>query len=190
MFDKTIFESLYTPRFTLYKLTPDNYQEFLKNATDKQLVEFLGIEPEEILAERKKAEHGFRTYNKSYLMFIITDTQSNRAIGHCGYHTWYLEHDRAEIGYALYNNSYKAKGVMSEVLTRVLDYGFEKMNLQRVEAFIGPNNEASLRLIEKFGFVQEGQLRNHFFKNGKWEDSIVYSKLKTEYKPLSESETL
>lgn len=58
-------------------------------------------------------------------------------IGWCGYHTWYIDHRRAEIGYAIRSDEYKAQGIMTEVMNAVLRYGFEVMNLHRIEAFIG-----------------------------------------------------
>ena len=70
---------------------------------------------------------------------------------------------------------------MSEAILRIIDYGFSQMNLHRIEAFIGPANIASQKLVEKLGFQKEGVLREHYRKQGVIEDSIVYSLLKKEY---------
>jgi RimJ/RimL family protein N-acetyltransferase len=55
------------------------------------------------------------------------------------------------------------------------------MKLHRVEAFIGPNNQPSLKLVENAGFKKEGNLREHYLKDGEWQDSGVFSLLKREY---------
>ena len=55
------------------------------------------------------------------------------------------------------------------------------MGLNRVEALIGPNNIASLKLIAKMDFTKEGVLRSHYFVNDRLEDSIIYALLKKEY---------
>ncbi|WP_121966141.1 GNAT family N-acetyltransferase [Myroides sp. N17-2] len=178
-----IFDSVDTTRFKLRILEAEPYQEFLKLATDEEMLYYIGIPSEEVAEEKTKKLYGFRTYNKSYLMFLIMDTTSDKVIGHCGFHTWYLEHNRAEIGYALYSEEWKEKGVMSEVLNTVLDYGFNTMGLTRVEAFVSPDNIASLKTAEKLGFVKEGQLRGHYVNNGMVEDSVVFGLLASEFNP-------
>lgn len=176
------FDYIETTRFKLRILEAESYQEFLKFATDEELLYYIGIPKEKAVDERIKGKYGFRTYNKSYHMFVIIDRELDQVIGHCGYHTWYLEHNRAEIGYALYRDSWKGKGVMTEVLQSVLDYGFNIMGLNRVEAFIGPNNIASFKTVEKMNFIREGQLRNHYINNEVVEDSVVFGLLSSEYK--------
>lgn len=179
-----IFDSVDTTRFRLRVLEAEPYQEFLKLATDEEMLYYIGIPSAEVAEEKAKAKYGLRTYNKSYLMFLIVDISSDKVIGHCGFHTWYLDHARAEIGYALYADEWKGRGVMSEVLNTVLDYGFNTMGLTRVEAFVGPDNIASLKTAEKMGFVKEGQLRDHYIHNGAVEDSVVFGLLASEFNPL------
>jgi len=73
---------------------------------------------------------------------------------------------------------------MSEAVSTILDYGFEQMNLHRVEALIGKDNMASLSLVKKFGFTQEGILREHYFTNNTMEDSVIFGLLRHEYRLL------
>ena len=56
------------------------------------------------------------------------------------------------------------------------------MNLNRMEALVGPNNIASIKVIEKNGFVKEGIMRGHYKVGDGYEDSLIYSVLKSEYK--------
>lgn len=176
------FFTIETERLLLRKIVPETYQYVFDHFSDQELLEFLGIDSLDKLEEEKtKFEKGITTYNKSQLMFQLLDKKSCRVIGGCGYHTWYLDHARAEIGYGLTDDSFKKSGLMSEALKPILDYGFKDMALHRIEAFIGPNNSASIALVEKFGFVKEGHLRQHYNKNGQMEDSLVYSLLREEY---------
>lgn len=174
------FEILETKRLYLRKLTPEVYDEILLKCSDSEFSQYLGLSIENIEAEKEKIRKGFTTYNKSLLIFQLISKETDQIIGWCGFHTWYKDHRRAEIGYALNSDSIKAKGLMSEAIKPILDYGFKEMNLNRIEAFIGPDNTASLKLIQKFNFEKEGQLKNHYFKNGKFEDSIVYALLQTD----------
>jgi len=92
-----------------------------------------------------------------------------------------MEHKRAEIGYVMEEESFKKQGLMSEAVSVIIDYGFNKMNLNRIEALVGIDNVASLRLMEKYNFIKEGILRQHLHISDKYEDSVLYSKLYNEY---------
>lgn len=176
------FEILTTERLLLRKLSPETFEHVYNNYSDEQLINLLGLGTEELLvSEKNKFEKGLTTHNKSFLYFQLLDKSTKKIIGWCGFHTWYLDHFRAEIGYGLFDENLKNKGIMSEAMKVVLDYGFYQMQLNRIEAYIGTNNIPSLLLVEKFGFTKEGILRSHYLKNNVMEDSVVYSLLKTEY---------
>ncbi|WP_447637770.1 GNAT family N-acetyltransferase [Flavobacterium microcysteis] len=176
------FFTIETERLFLRKIVPETYHYVFEHFSEKELQEFLGISsPEKLQVEKEKFKNGITTHNKSMVLFQLLDKKSNKVIGGCGYHTWYLDHDRAEIGYALTDDNFKGMGLMSEALQHVLAYGFDAMQLHRVEAFISPNNKASIQLVNKFGFIKEGHLRQHYQKDGQFEDSVVYSLLKEEH---------
>lgn len=176
------FELLETERVQLRKMGIEEYQYIFNQCSDAAIKELLNYQSDdELEIEKEKTKKGRWTHNKTFLYFQLIDKLSGNIIGWCGYHTWYVEHSRAEIGYALTNDDYKNKGLMSEALSPIIAYGFEQMNLHRIEAFVGPSNTASQKLVQKMGFQKEGLLREHYFKKGVAEDSIVYSLLKTEY---------
>jgi len=79
---------------------------------------------------------------------------------------------------------YKRKGLMSEAVKTIIEYGFKELKLNRLEALVGKNNTASLRIIEKNNFVKEGVLKQHYYLNNGFEDSIVFSLLAEDYNGL------
>ncbi len=177
------FETIATARLVLRKIDPAVLDFIFSNYNDEQLKLFLGHPTNESLnKERDRFRKGMHTFNKSFLYFQLMEANTGEVIGWCGYHTWYLDHSRAEIGYGMNDEEYRAKGYMSEALAAIIDYGFKKMKLNRLEAFIGPANIPSLKLVKKFDFTQEGHLRQHYCKDNKLEDSLVFSLLKEEYK--------
>jgi [ribosomal protein S5]-alanine N-acetyltransferase len=179
---------LHTERMLLRALTPDTYERLFTTHTNEEIKSFLGFESDgELMEQRIKYDGGMATHNKSFVFFQLIDKVTGKIIGGSGYHTWYLQHARAEIGYSLYHEADKGKGLMTEALKSIIQYGFTEMKLNRIEAFIGPANEASIRLIHSLGFTKEGQLRQHYYKNGKAEDSIVYSLLNSDLKTPSYS---
>ena len=176
------FETINTEHLILRKLTPELYRQLFTTCTDAESIRFLGLADAEALhKEKEKYAQGLSTYNRSFVNFQILDKTGETLLGACGFHTWYTEHARAEIGYAMNSEEQKGKGIMSEAMKAVLHYGFTNMQLNRVEAMIGPTNIPSLKLVAKFGFTEEGRLRGHYCKRGMIEDSVVFGLLKAEY---------
>jgi [ribosomal protein S5]-alanine N-acetyltransferase len=181
------FEILETARLKLRKLTPEVFDYIFTNYINEELKSFLGLNADqELEKERDKHQKGLATYNRSFLYFQLIDKNTDTIIGGCGYHTWYLDHARAEIGYGLFQEHYKGKGLMSEALLPIIDYGFNTMHLNRIEALIGPENTPSLQLVKRLHFTQEGYLRQHYIiHNGQIVDSILFSLLRSEYQSRS-----
>jgi len=176
------FTTLHTQRLTLRALTPEVYDYIHTNLGNTELMEFLGLESAEDLAlEKEKYSNGYATHNRTFIYFQIIEKASGDIIGNCGFHTWYPKHNRAEIGYDLKHEQHKRKGLMTEAVRAVLDYGFIDMQLHRVEALVADYNEASVRLLKSFGFTFEGTLREHYNVAGTIEDSDMYSLLKHEF---------
>lgn len=170
-----------TERLLLRMLTPEVYRGLFDNCTEKEIREFLDVNEEQLQEEMLRQALGRTTWRTSFVNFQLIEKASQKIIGACGFHTWYLQHARAEIGYALNDDTYKNKGFMKEAIKAVLDHGFGEMKLSRVEAFIGPANEASIRLVTAMGFTKEGLLRAHYCKNGEMQDSAVYGLLRQQY---------
>ena len=177
------FEDIITNRLKLRKFDPEVFTYIYEELSEEDQMKHLGfIKKEELINDRKKYDGGLWTHNKKFLYFQLLDLKTEQIIGWCGYHTWYTDHDRAEIGYGLYADEYKRQGLMTEALKPILDYGFNQMNLHRIEAFAAPANTGSIRLLTNFGFLKEGLLREHYRNEVHPEDSAVYGLLKREYK--------
>ena len=167
-----------TERLLLRRLTPDDYIYVFEHYSDTEIKDFFGLtSDEEFIKELNKFENGYTTHNRSLEMFQLIDKENNKIIGTCGYHNWYKEHNRAELSFSITNEVYKGLDVMSEAMKVVLEHGFVKMKLHRIEALVGTQNVASIKLLEKFGFTKEGVLKEHFLINDVYEDSIVYGRV-------------
>ena len=175
------FNTLTTERLLLRELTPEVYDHVFNSYTDQELRSFFALVDDEQLNQKKLTwKNGLTMFNKSFVYFQLLRKDTACNIGWCGFHTWHFPHKRAEIGYVLTDEEERDKGYMKEALAEIIRYGFNKMNLHRIEALIEPSNIPSLKLAVRFGFVKEGHLREHYFKDGKMEDSVLYALLKTE----------
>jgi ribosomal-protein-alanine N-acetyltransferase len=180
------FETLATERLLLRKLTPEGIRYIFANYPEEEIKRQLGLlTDEDFIRDKKKNEGGYTTYDRTIVHFKLILKDTNEVIGGGGFHNWYAVHNRAELGYVLNKDEHKRKGYMSEAVSTMLEYGFKEMNLNRVEACIGPENEASLAVVKKFGFTQEGYLRKHYVVGGETHDSLIFSLLKEEYEGMN-----
>jgi ribosomal-protein-alanine N-acetyltransferase len=85
-----------------------------------------------------------------------------------------------ETGYDL-NRAYWGRGVMREAMSAVLSYGFTTLELHRIEAIIDIQNVRSKTLLEKLGFTYEGNLRQRYYMDGRFEDEHYFGLLKHEW---------
>ncbi|MCB1473726.1 MAG: GNAT family N-acetyltransferase [Rhodobiaceae bacterium] len=74
-------------------------------------------------------------------------------------------------------------GHMTRAVEAVLDFAFARLRLHRVEAACLPANRASIRLLEKSGFTQEGYARRYLCINGIWQDHLLYAMLHDDPRP-------
>jgi ribosomal-protein-alanine N-acetyltransferase len=176
------FEVIETERMFLKVLTNEVLRTLFENYSQAEIKTILGLTTdEEFIAEKTKIEGGYTTYDRAIFGFLLVLKENNETIGRAGYHNWYSRHKRAELGYGLSKEEHKRKGYMNEAITRIISYGFEILKLNRIEAFVGPENTASLSIVKRHGFTQEGYLKQHFVNEGKTYDSVSFALLKEEY---------
>ena len=116
----------------------------------------------------------------SFYDWAVIDKESGRMIGTCGFTRFDFRHDSAEIGYVL-NPDFWGRGLMPEAAAAVMNFGFEKLLLNRIEAKHLTGNEASRRVMEKLGMTYEGVSRGAMLIKGKYRDVHTCAILKSEY---------
>jgi len=77
------------------------------------------------------------------------------------------------------------KGYMTSAVRAVAPFAFGALNLHRLEAACIPTNAASMRLLEKCGFVREGLARQYLCINGQWQDHVLYARLRDDPVPAA-----
>jgi ribosomal-protein-alanine N-acetyltransferase len=110
----------------------------------------------------------------------ITFKGEEQLVGCCGY-SWHLGPPFGVLGYDLARRYWK-QGIMTEAVQALLRFGFEVRNLHRVEARVRLGNEASMRLLQRLGFREEGWLRECLFLNNHFFDVKIFSLLQSEYR--------
>lgn len=86
---------------------------------------------------------------------------------------------RTNIGYWL-ARPYWNRGIMTEAVGRFVDYAFAELEVVRLTAEVFAGNEASVRVLEKVGFTQEGRLRHRRKKDGNLADVLYFGLLRAD----------
>jgi [ribosomal protein S5]-alanine N-acetyltransferase len=173
------FPTLETSRLVLREITLDDAEDMFRNYSDPQVMRYWGQAPLQSLDEMHHKIAGIAAAftAREGIRWGIALKGSDRLIGSCGHWRLLKEHLRSEIGYEL-SIEHWGKGLMPEAIGAIVRFGFERMGLHTIEAQIDPKNQASRRVLEKLGFIQEGYFRENYFFNGEFTDTAVLSLLK------------
>ncbi|THA25934.1 N-acetyltransferase [Streptomyces sp. RKND-216] len=116
---------------------------------------------------------------------VAVDRVSDGAfIGWCGLSDWNPDFRSASLGY-LFDAAAWGHGYATETAQAVLQWAFDALDLNRVQAEADTRNVASARVLEKLGFVREGTLREDCVVNGEVSDSWVFGLLRREWHPTA-----
>jgi ribosomal-protein-alanine N-acetyltransferase len=111
------------------------------------------------------------------LRWTIREREGGALAGTCGFNALTVERGRrGEIAYDL-SARWQGRGVMSQILPRLIEFGLGRLALHRLEALVTPGNAPSSRLLERHGFAREGVLKGYGFWKGRYWDQIVYARL-------------
>ncbi|MCA9813394.1 MAG: GNAT family N-acetyltransferase [Nitrosarchaeum sp.] len=114
------------------------------------------------------------------IMFGILD-KKKKLIGVTGltYIDW--KNRNSEISIYISHEGWQERREAVEVLNHVMEYGFGELNMNRLWVEIYGNMKENIKLFEKMKFYKEGILRQKVWRNKKWWDSFIYSKLAREH---------
>jgi RimJ/RimL family protein N-acetyltransferase len=84
---------------------------------------------------------------------------------------------RAELGYVL-AKKYWGQGIATKAISLMLEIGFRDLGVQRIEAFVDPDNIGSVRVLEKSGFTKEGLLQKYMIHRGQVRNRLIFAKIR------------
>ena len=119
--------------------------------------------------------------NDDYYRWAIIEKTTGECIGQIAYFLVDSKNHFAEIEYCI-GSEFQCNGFATEATKAVIAYGFDKMNLHKVQICTKTINLPSKRVIEKCGFTYEGTLRDYFYLNGEYVGRLYFSILREEYK--------
>jgi ribosomal-protein-alanine N-acetyltransferase len=171
-----------TERLLLRKITLNDVDDIFDYASIPELTTFVLWYPHKTKSETfdfiKFTDEQFR--NRLSIVWGILIKNENKLIGSIDLRGWNTDNKCGDVGYAI-SKDYWNKGFVSEAMKAVIKFGFEQLQLNRIEAHCQKENIGSWRVMEKCGMKYEGTLREKVFIKKRYRSMKMYSILKKEW---------
>lgn len=181
--------TLHTERLSLRAMHPIDAEDMFDYAKRPEVTEYLlWYEHEDIHFTRDYLNYiGHRYALGDFYDWAVIEHESRKMIGTCGFTRFDTANNSAEIGYVL-NPDFHRRGFGSEAVKKIIEFGFEELGLNRIEARFMQGNEASLALMKSVGMTFEGYMRDLIFVKGKYRTIGISSILRSEYEKIYNTE--
>lgn len=172
---------LNTPRLLLRRVRLEDAADMFEYASDPEVTKELTWETHRTIENSKEfLNFTIGKYGRGEVSdWGIVLKENNKFIGMCGFVWWLPQHAKAEIGYVL-SRKYWGRGLMPEAVGAVMNFGFEKMKLHRLQARCNAPNTGSERVMLKCGMKYEGLARDVVFEKGMFKNVKTYARLSSD----------
>ncbi len=178
------FTQIRTPRLLLRRLRRGDASALWRYRRDPEVARHQGWDDysEEqaitMVREQSSFEPGFAG---TWFQLAVELLERDELIGDIGIHTLPPDGRQSELGFTLARD-HQRKGYATEAVAAVLDYLFTELKQHRVTASVHPENEASIALLRRLGFRQEGRHCQSVWIKGAWQDDLQFALLRAEWK--------
>ncbi|MFS0562795.1 GNAT family protein [Terribacillus sp. 179-K 1B1 HS] len=174
--------TLETKRILLRKVAQSDAEAMYAYGSDPAVSQFVVWSPHQSIDDTQQfLDIILSLYESNQAVFWgIELKEEKRLIGTINYVSWQQKHHVGEIGYVI-GRPYWHKGYMSEAVKEVIRFGFERMELERIEAKCLVDNEGSERVMQKAGMQYEGTMRKRMYIKGTQHDLKLYSIIREEF---------
>ncbi|KAB8135752.1 GNAT family N-acetyltransferase [Gracilibacillus oryzae] len=172
---------LETDRLILRKVTLEDVEDMFYYASNDDVSKYVTWDTHKTIADAKGfVEFILQRYeNKQVAPWGIEYKDNGKFIGTVDFVWWEPLQRTAEIGYVI-SKDYWGQGITTEAAREIIQFGFENMDLVRIQARCLTENIGSGRVMEKAGMTFEGVLRKALVMKGEHHDIKMYSILREE----------
>ena len=175
------FKKLESERIYLSPMSVDDVNDYTKWMNDKRVTDNIHSTSKVVttIGEKEWVE---RIMSKGGYTFAIVSKEDDKLIGNCGIMNTDFINGTATLGIFIGDEEYRGKGLGSEVLNLLLDYGFNNLRLHNINLAVFDFNDRALACYKKLGFKEYGRRHDCYFLDGKWHDEIWMEILESNYR--------
>ncbi len=167
-----------TERLTIRKITSDDIHHIFSGLSHPEVIKYYGVNFMTLEATQEQMDwYADLEKNKTGQWFAVCSKENGTFYGAGGYNNRDVNNRKAEIGFWLLPE-YWGKGIMGEAMPKIFDYGFEELNLHRIEGFVESSNNKCKKAVAKVGFKYEGTMVDCEVKNRNYISVDVYAKFR------------
>ncbi|MEU2069526.1 GNAT family N-acetyltransferase [Streptomyces anulatus] len=175
--------SRHSPRLHLRELHPGDAEGLFAIYGDARATEHMSFDPrtrDDIDAIVARSITSAAMDPRQEYALAVSDNEDGRLIGFGRLALDPHQPDAATFGFALRPDTW-GTAYGTETVRLLLACAFEDLGLHRVWGARSPNNIASARTMQRAGLIEEGRIREHVRRGGRWQDSVTHSILDHEY---------
>lgn len=173
----TEFPIIKTRRLLLRQFINSDLENVFRGLSHPDIIKYYGVSYHTLESTKEQMEwFADIEQNRTGIWWAICSPDNTVFYGAGGLNTLSEEHKKAELGFWLLTDFWH-KGIMSEVVPLICNYGFENLKLHRIEAFVESKNMNCKGAMDKLGFTHEGTMRDCEFKNGEFISLDIYAKI-------------
>lgn len=175
----TKFPIIKTERLLLRQFIDNDLENVFKGLSHPEIIKYYGVSFQTLEATKEQMTFFADLEKKETgIWWAVCSADNKTFYGAGGLSSLNKEHKKAEIGFWLISEFW-GNGIMKEAMPLICDYGFDNLELHRIEGFVESENKNCKNAMAKLDFQHEGTMKECEIKNGKFISLDIYAKVKT-----------
>lgn len=175
----TEFPIIKTERLLLRQFVDNDLENVFKGLSHPEIIKYYGVSFQTLEATKEQMTFfADLEKNETGIWWAVCSADNKTFYGAGGLSSLNKEHKKAEIGFWLISEFW-GNGIMKEAMPLICNYGFDNLELHRIEGFVESENKNCKNAMAKLDFQHEGTMKECEIKNGKFISLDIYAKVKT-----------
>ncbi|RBN51830.1 GNAT family N-acetyltransferase [Flavobacterium psychrolimnae] len=175
----TEFPIIKTEKLLLRQFVENDLENVFKGLSHPEIIKYYGVSFQTLEATKEQMTFfADLEKNETGIWWAVCSADNKIFYGAGGLSSLNKEHKKAEIGFWLISEFW-GNGIMKEAMPLICNYGFDNLELHRIEGFVESENKNCKNAMAKLDFQHEGRMKECEIKNGKFISLDIYAKVKT-----------
>jgi len=178
---------IYGKNIMLREYQEDDLDNIMDWINDHEIVQFLSDRFLYPQSRSQVKEFLEMTMSSDWHGFVISDRETGDYLGQIDFVEVDNKNRFAEVALVIGDINDTSKGIGTEAMELMMDFGFNNLNLNRIELSCWDYNDRAINLYKKLGFTKEGEKRNNRYYDGKYHNEVFFGILREEWNKIDDS---